>query len=161
MNVFTHALLPVLATRALAGRTHGFGRWEWVGIGVAGALPDVLNPHLTLEARMTSWSHGLGCWLGLSVVVVAVCFLSRGKLSLRLAGVLSGAYLLHVFCDAISGGVNFLHPFGTWVWGGYWVHPVWWVPADVICLLSCYFMFRVIPNFRKLRERALPAADEG
>lgn len=100
---------------------------------------------------MTSWSHGLPCWAGLTVAMILVALGSRGKISVALALVLSGAYLLHLFCDAIAGGVNFLYPIGNWIWGDYWVDPIWWIPLDVICFLICYCMFRYVPLLKSRR----------
>jgi membrane-bound metal-dependent hydrolase YbcI (DUF457 family) len=148
MNIFTHALLPVILTGVATKRPDLRGRWALVAVGVAGGLPDILNPHLTLEARMTSWSHGIPCWLLLTTAMILIAASSRKRISVPLVFVLSGAYLLHIFCDAISGGVNFLYPFGNWTWGRYWVDPVWWIPLDVICFLTCYGMFRVAPMWK-------------
>lgn len=151
MDTVTHALAPVILTRLLAGPL--WPRWRGLtAIGLAGALPDLINPHLTLEARMTSWSHGLPFWLLFSVSLLIASFLSKKRLSLALAATCSAAYLFHLFCDAISGGVNWLYPFGDLVWGDYWVDPVFWVPLDVLCVLTCYFLFRVLPRLRKARE---------
>ena len=150
MDIFTHALLPVILTGAVARRPDLRGKWSLIAIGLAGALPDLLSPHLSLAARMTSWSHGLPCWAGLTAAMILMALGSRGKMSVALASVLSGAYLLHLFCDAISGGVNFFYPLGNWIWGDYWVDPIWWIPLDVICFLICYWMFRYIP-LRKSR----------
>ena len=152
MDIFTHALLPVILTGVATKRRDLRGRWALVAIGIAGALPDVLSPHLSLEARMTSWSHGIPCWAALTIAMILVALGSRGKISVVLALVLSGAYLLHLLCDAISGGVNFLYPFGNGIWGDYWVDPIWWVPLDVICFLSCYWMFRYAPLLKSRRS---------
>ncbi len=158
MDTVTHALLPVIAVGLAAPRARWLGRWGLLAIGVAGALPDLLSPHLSLQARMASWSHGLPCWALFSVLVLLLAVAaSRGRGSIRLAGAMSAAYLLHLVCDGISGGVNFLGPVGDWYWGDYWVAPVWWVPLDVACLLTCYFMFRVIPGWRA-RQAAKPGA---
>lgn len=152
MDIFTHALLPVILTNAISKRSDWLGRRGLVAIGFAGALPDILCPHLSLEARMTSWSHGIPCWIALSIFVILVAVFTRGKISICLALVLSGAYSLHIFCDAISGGVDFLYPAGSWTWGRYWVDPVWWIPLDIVCFLICYWMFRIAPELRLRRQ---------
>jgi hypothetical protein len=152
MDVFTHALLPVICTGLMARKAKWIGRWGLVGIGFAGAFPDLLNPHLSLQARMTSWSHGIPCWLTFTTVLILYSIITRKGLTTRLALLLSGAYLLHMICDAISGGVNFLYPFGNWTWGDYWVDPSLWVPLDVICVLTCYLLFRILPGLNARRE---------
>lgn len=157
MDTVTHALMPVIFTRFAAGNAKWLGRRGLIAIGVAGALPDLLNPHLSLESRMTSWSHGIPFWLVLSALLMVGSLASRGGFSVRLALCCSGAYFLHLFCDAISGGVNFLHPLGKWIWGAYWVDPIWWVPLDIVCVLTCYMIFRAMPLWkagRAIRKKA-------
>lgn len=152
MDTITHALLPVICVK-LAFKTKAWlGRWDYFKIGLAGALPDILNPHLSLEARMAGWSHGLPCWFALTMLIIIYSLLSRGKLSVRLAACMSGAYLLHIACDAISGGVNLLHPLGDFPWGKYWVFPSWWIPLDIICMMLCYLLFRILPGL-KMRKK--------
>lgn len=149
MDTITHALIPVICVRLAARNTTWFRRWDYVKIGLAGALPDILNPHLTLEARMASWSHGLPCWLILSMIIMVCSILSRRKFPLRLALCMSGAYLLHIACDAISGGVDFLYPFGHFPWGKYWVDASLWIPIDIVCMLLCYLLFRILPGLKQ------------
>jgi hypothetical protein len=160
MDTVTHALLPVICTGLVAGNAKWLGRWGLVGIGIAGALPDLLTPHLSLEARMTSWSHGIPCWLAFSSVLIICSIFIRRGFSTRLALFQSGAYLLHMACDAISGGVNFLYPFGNWTWGDYWVDPIWWVPLDIICVLTCYVMFRFLPGLNARRAARSPSMSD-
>jgi len=160
MDTVTHALIPVIFVGLVAKRAEWLGRWGLVGIGIAGALPDLLSPHLSLEARMTSWSHGIPCWLAISTILILGAVLGRRRFSLRLAMCFSGAYLLHIMCDAVSGGVNFLYPFGDWIWGDYWVDPSWWVPLDVICLLLAYLLFRILPGLKTQREAEQSGASD-
>ena len=152
MDIFTHALLPVILVGAIAKRPDLRGRWQLVSIGIAGALPDILCPHLSLEARMASWSHGIPCWFMLTIVMLMISYFSRRRIAAGFASLLSGAYFLHMMCDAISGGVNFFHPFGNGSWGDYWVDPIWWIPLDIACFLTVYFMFRVAPRMRALKQ---------
>lgn len=46
MDVFTHALAPVVLTKLLFDRPSWLGRYGFLLIGIAGDLPDLLNPHL-------------------------------------------------------------------------------------------------------------------
>ena len=153
MNIFTHALAPVIATRLLFPKSRWAGRAGLVAIGLAGALPDILSPHITLEQRMSSWSHGLPAWAGVSIVFASASLLSKRRIAPALAAAMSVAYLLHMFCDAISGGINWLAPFGTLSWGRYWFDPIWWVPLDVVCVLTCYYLFRLQPMWARLRGK--------
>jgi hypothetical protein len=157
MNIFTHALIPVIVARATSKGSGWTGPWKFVAIGIAGGLPDILSPHLSLDARMTSWSHGIPCWSLFTAAMVLIAILSRKRMSVGLALILSGAYLLHLLCDAVSGGVDFLYPLGNWTWGAYWVDPIWWIPLDVVCLLACYWMFRIAPalSARKHAKQAV------
>jgi len=164
MNTITHALIPVICVRLIARHPKWLGRWRLVQVGLAGALPDLLNPHFSLEARMTSWSHGLPFWFAVSTILVVGSIIGRGRLSLQGAICMSMAYLLHIACDAISGGIDFLYPFGSWIWGYYWVDPLWWIPLDIILILLAYLLFRILPvlkNRRKAEQVGAGDAEEG
>jgi membrane-bound metal-dependent hydrolase YbcI (DUF457 family) len=153
MDTITHALAPVLITRLALGKPVWMPRYGLVAIGIAGAMPDLINPHLSLAARMTSLSHGLPFWGGLTVVLLVGSLVKRKTLPVRLALLLSAAYLFHMSCDAISGGINWMYPVRSFVWGDYYVDPVWWIPLDVVCVLMAYVMFRLVPLRAKVRER--------
>lgn len=152
MDTITHALIPVICVRLAAGRKQWLGRWGLVQIGLAGALPDLLNPHLSLESRMISWSHGLPFCLAFSMIILIGSLIIRDRLSPQVAACMSAAYILHIGCDAISGGVDLLYPFGTWVLGYYWVDPMWWIPIDIVLILVAYMMFRILPGLKNRRE---------
>lgn len=152
MDTVTHALLPVIATGIFAKGVRWIGRRGIFAIGMAGALPDILTPHLSLEARMSSWSHGLPFWLAFTFAIIVIALTTKGRIAVKLALALSASYLLHLFCDAISGGVNFLYPFEDLILGDYWVPPIFWVPLDIACVLTCYFMFRVFPAIKARRH---------
>lgn len=160
MDTITHALIPVILTRLVAKRASWLGRWGLIAIGIAGALPDLLTPHFTLESRLYSWSHGIPFWIAFTLVVTSASICSRGRIPFRLTIIMTSAYLFHILCDAISGGVNFLYPYRDWIWGDYWVDPILWIPFDIVCMLTCYWMFRILPGLR-LRHKAkqITAAD--
>ncbi len=143
MNIITHALAPVVICHLAFGRREWQGKYGLIAIGAAGALPDLLSPHLSLESRMASWSHGLPAWLGFSVIVFAFAASWRNRLSFPLATAISGAYLFHLFCDAISGGINWLYPFADLFWGDYWIDPRLWVPIEIVLILLTYYLFRI------------------
>ena len=151
MNTVTHALAPVLLAHAcLRGRWRLSGK-QLVAVAVCGALPDLINPHLTLASRMASWSHGLPAWVVLTVVLLVLSLLWKDRVPRRLALVGSLAYLLHLFCDAIAGGINWMSPVGDYFWGEYWFPVILWTPTDVVLVLACYFIFRAIPGLRRAR----------
>lgn len=100
---------------------------------------------------MFSWSHGLPAWVGFGVLIALGCGIKRWPGKWGLACWL--AYGLHLFCDGISGGINWAYPLGQRPWGDYWFPPVWWVPLDIALILYCYFRFRVAPSWKKRRNR--------
>lgn len=149
LNIFTHALAPVVILKMTAGHPRWLGKYGFLAIGLAGAMPDLLNPHLTLEARLASWSHGLPFWGSMTAVLLLASLFKQSRISPKLAVVLSLAYFLHLFCDAISGGVDWLYPVNHFVWGGYFFDPIYWVPLDVFFFLLTYYLFRIAPSLRK------------
>ncbi len=152
MNTVTHALAPVILAHVAFSRSKKLGVWNLVAIGVAGALPDLLTPHITLESRMISWSHGLPFWTAFTVMLFVISLLSKQRISIRLAGIMSLSYLFHLVCDAMSGGINVLYPVKDLIWGAYWVSPALWIPLDILCLLTCYYLFRFRPLWARRRE---------
>ena len=153
MNTITHALLPLI------GISVGQGRRYWTGkklllVGVFGALPDILNPHLGIEARLSSWSHGLPAFLGVSLVLLILSCIKRMRLERKLAVWMAGAYLFHLFCDMISGGIAWLYPFRHSVIGDYYVPPLFWIPLDIVSLLAVYLIYRAIPRYRRAKLKA-------
>lgn len=151
MDIFTHALAPVILTRLIIGRQSWLSNWGLVAVGLAGAMPDLLNPHLSLEARHASWSHGLPFWVIFSVLAVAVTRFGKLASSWKLALLISLAYLFHMVCDAISGGVDWFYPVGHLLVGDYLVDPLYWVPLDVVLFLTAYYLFRLSPVLEKAR----------
>ena len=143
MNTVTHALMPVVLAKTCLGKDRQPKRWAWFALMVAGAAPDLINPHIYLEDRMTSWSHGLPAWFAFTVLLFIASLLKKLQLHRSLAAMMSFAYLLHIACDLISGGLNPLYPFAGRVLGDYWVGLVWWIPIDIVLLLTCYYHFRV------------------
>ena len=152
MDVFTHALAPVIITKVVIGHPPWLGKYGFIAIGVFGALPDVLNPHLSLAARLSSWSHGLPFWGGLTVSLLILSVIKRPWIDPRLAVILSLSYLFHMICDAISGSIDWLYPAGRFIWGDYYVDPIYWIPLDMFCFLITYYLFRIAPMRRKLKK---------
>ena len=161
MNTVTHALLPVIAaglyerSYAPPSRHRGTLSPKTIAvIGIFGAVPDLLNPHLSLAARYSSWSHGLFFWALLTVGLVIYAVIRRSKPSIWATVVwLSGAYLFHLVCDAISGGIVWTYPFGQQIVGARIVSHIWWAPVDIVCGVTAYLVFRAIPRIVKQRAK--------
>lgn len=158
MNTVTHALLPVIIAgiceRSYAeksGRRGIFSPKNLIVIGVFGAAPDLLNPHLSLAARYVSWSHGVSFLLFLTMVLFVLGRFGKWKFPVHLIASLAGAYALHLFCDAIAGGIAWQYPFGRAVIGAYYISPTYWIPLDIGCILVCYVMFRLMHLRRGVR----------
>jgi membrane-bound metal-dependent hydrolase YbcI (DUF457 family) len=162
MNTITHALLPVIAA-ALYERSYlveeqrrlAFSTKRLIVIGIFGAAPDILNPHISLDARYTSWSHGIVFWVIITMCLVILHLTRRKVFPIHLMAWLSGSYLLHIGCDAISGGIAWNYPFGRSVIGAFYVNPIWWIPLDVLLSILAYGLFRAIPSQRQLRTKDL------
>ncbi len=156
MNTITHALLPVLGVylyRKLKSH-EALSLKTYMMIALAGATPDLLNPHFTLEARLSSWSHSVFGLLGFSLVVLILSKWKSTKLDFNCGWILISAYVLHLFCDAIAGGIAFFYPANSLVIGDYYVSAVWWIPMDVAFFLWVYFIWRY-PRLRVgARKRA-------
>ena len=167
MDTPTHALIPVIAyglarLPVLRRESHGAKRSIYrnaVLLAVAAALPDLINPHVTLEERWHSWSHGLPAWLGFTGLAIATAWLRPNWLSWKWAVGMSIAYLSHLFGDAIAGGIAWAYPLNDSVIGAYYVPPSWWKPLDVACVVAAYVIFRVVPWRAKIHRRAVELAE--
>ena len=139
MFVITHALSPVIAVAVAdivvleATGSRLFRRAQYVAIAISGALPDILNPHITLEARFASWSHTV---LALALFLPVALLIARriNREQFLLPGTLMAvAYAFHLFCDAISGGIAWLYPFDPKaIIGGGFVPFKYWLTLDAI-----------------------------
>ena len=155
MNIFTHTLLPIVGVQVFQ-RTKTIGPdayWDrkkifWVGF--FGALPDLLNPHLSLEARYSSWSHGIPAIFAIPILLLIFRSLAHKKIDTKLILWLSGAYLFHSFSDMISGGIALLYPFHSSVIGDYYISPIWWFHIDFACVFTAYLLYRIMLKKRKI-----------
>ena len=152
MLIGTHTLLPVCCALVLdnislaKGRGHFFPAWTIPVIGVFGALPDVCTPHLSLEARFTSWSHTAYYVGGLALVCPMVAsFFPNHRARIAIACWL--ASFLHLFCDAIAGGIAWLYPWrGDLVIGTYFITLDQWIFWDIGFVLLTWFLVRLRPH---------------
>ena len=163
MDTPTHALIPVSAYGMLrqkelisGTRSEKIGVWRTAAfIGIVGAMPDMMDPHVTLEERLNSWSHSLTAWAGFSFLFGAICLARKSWWTPKLALGLSLTYFSHIVGDAIAGGVGWSYPFGNHVIGDYYIPPRWWIPLDYICVAVAYIVYRVVPMFAMQRRRRL------
>jgi hypothetical protein len=147
MNIIAHSLLPVVIKqfcefKNFSGLEYRNQVKGWIAIGIAGSLPDMIDPHLTIGARYDSYSH---TWLFVSAFVL-VCiitfFFARRKWYNRVSLWCALAYLLHVAGDIASGGIDFLHT-GN-VIGGWWITPELWPVLDLLLLVGFILLNRKI-----------------
>jgi hypothetical protein len=75
----THTCAPVLVAltidslRLRKGRQRLFPAKHLIAIGLAGALPDLLHPHLALNARYSSWTHTVWFLIALYPIFLTIC----------------------------------------------------------------------------------------
>lgn len=150
MFLGTHTLLPVCAglileNRSLMkGRGHFFPAWGLPLIGLFGALPDLCTPHISREARLTSWSHTVWFLLALiPVCAVVASFFPSGRW--RVAVACWMAAFLHVGADAISGGIAWLYPWRSDELGAYYIHPDYWIWWDMGFVFLTWLLVRLRP----------------
>jgi membrane-bound metal-dependent hydrolase YbcI (DUF457 family) len=159
MNTITHTLLPVIGI-AIARKKSGLLETEYwnrkriCAVALFGALPDLLNPHFSLAARLSSWTHGLPGWLGFVLLLMCLVYIKKLKLDPKLAAWMASAYLFHLFCDMIAGGIAWLYPFHNSVIGMRLVPYQIWIPLDMCCGAIVYFVFRAIPKYRLAKLKA-------
>ena len=152
MLIGTHILLPIIP---LAWRRHkllqekkcGYKLHEFAVVGLSGALPDLLNPHLSLEARLSSWSHGMPFVGILAGLLLLGCIPKASPLTIIRASYLLFAYCLHLFCDGISGGIAWLYPFSDMVIGSAFIKPgLLWFASDFLLVITAYVLLRLLPD---------------
>jgi len=120
----------------------------WFYIGIAGSLPDILDPHITLGGRINSYSH---MWFFTSIIVFMAILIYIRLRKKKYATVIlwcAFAYILHVFADGISGGLDFFNT--GQALGGWFIEPMMWPVFD----LSCVVIFTLI-NRRIRRKHGL------
>lgn len=118
MNVITHALAPVAVALAVdvariyRGRRPIFSARCLVAIGCAGALPDLLYPHLSLAARYSSWTHTVWFLLAAYPVFALICRKWFGERWILMTHLLWMAAATHLATDMVSNGIRPLYPYG-------------------------------------------------
>jgi hypothetical protein len=156
MTPISHALLPVLFGRKVISNINGVPVIrEVLIVSICGAFPDMLSPHLSLDARHASLSHSVFALVFFACFIGAVSFYS--SLLRRLGFLCVFAYAAHIFCDLISGGVSLFYPYSFQVFGGGYM-PFWfWITSDLALILYLYFVYRWIPLRKKASHSKIPA----
>jgi len=152
MNTVTHALLPVVTIaicERLSKTKTSLNKWQYSLIALFGAAPDLLTPHFSIEGRHESWSHTIVAWAVLSICLFVISLLPQKILIYKIASFMSISYLIHLCCDALSGGIPWLLPFSDIVHGRFIVSPAFWIPIDIVLVLAAYLLvrtYRVTPR---------------
>ncbi|CAN5405003.1 hypothetical protein BH23VER1_BH23VER1_24760 [soil metagenome] len=152
MSPVTHALLPVFLGRRILVSPGKSPSWSDAGlVALAGALPDLLSPHLSLDARYVAYSHTAWAFLGFSLLVWGASIRWSRLMRLRLLCLF--AYAAHLACDLISGGVALFYPLSTVVHGGNYL-PYWmWGASDGLLLIYLYLVYRWLPLRHRISAR--------
>lgn len=150
MTLVTHALLPLAIGRPWLRRKDGSILFKEMSVvAFCGILPDVLSPHIYLEARYESLSHTMWAWLVFTAMVLVAGRTWRQRVSPQLQILCIAAYGLHLACDMISGGIALFYPLSPSIHGGHYIsYPMWYV-SDVLLFLYAWLDFRVLPRLRK------------
>jgi hypothetical protein len=114
---------------AANGRSLFTPRHLWA-IAAAGVLPDILWPHLSLQARLTSWSHTV--WF-LAIALPLFVWIGRKYLGPGWRVASWSAWLatvLHLATDTFTGGTAPFYPLGGKV--GFSTIPFrYWIYCDL------------------------------
>jgi len=156
MYIGTHACLPLAIVsvidivRIQYRKDRLLNNIQYSLLALGGVLPDFLWPHFNMHQRLTSWTHTF--WF-LVIFFPVVYVLSKWLIKknvLKFTIIFWMAALLHIFADAISGGVSFFYPFGK-VMGSYVISHHSWITYDIIliCLtVSLIFLRHVARKTR-------------
>ncbi len=154
MLIGTHTLLPVclcLAVENVAlarGRGHAFPAWTLPLVGLFGALPDLCTPHISLEARYTSWSHTIWFLLALApVCAMTAAVFPKGDIPRwRVGAACWLASAIHLACDAAAGGIAWLHPWKPDILGRYHIPPGQWLWWEAVFVLLTWALLAIRPH---------------
>ncbi|MEP4078979.1 metal-dependent hydrolase [Haloferula sp.] len=164
MFIGTHALLPAclaLTTddlRLAVRRGEAFPEWSIPLIALFGALPDICTPHLSLDARYSSWSHTLAFLAALLPVCIWVSTLFPKDRRLLVAFSCWLAAFLHLAADAVAGGIPWLMP---WVMptvtpnerigilGEFYIHPNYWIFSDAFFVILTWILVGLRQSLRR------------
>ena len=154
MTPVTHAFLPLLlGKRWLPRRTNGAPAWIASGwVALSGTLPDILSPHLGLDARHAALSHSFAAWVVFSALLALMAAQRRLRAHRAVICLCGGAYLAHLLCDLITGGIPLLLPIEPEVWGDAWLPFSSWFVLDGVLIVYVYLVYRWLPLRWRIRR---------
>ena len=119
-------------------------------VGVSGIIPDITNIHFTLSARHDSLSHTVWSPLVMFVLtILATVFFFKSLKSFIFW--LPFAVSIHLFLDAISGGIRLFYPSSDII-GKYYISPALWGLSEVCFLLLLFVTYKY--NFKNSPQKA-------
>lgn len=149
MTIIAHALAPVLAVtvvdaiRVQTGKRKYFSLRQLIAIGIAGALPDILGMHFSLQGRYSSWTHNIWFLIGIYPVYLLIAKRFFKDKWLLLTNLLWAATAFHLYIDIRSGGIKLFNPFGSVV-GDYLIPWPYWVMADLVIIVLTIILSLVV-----------------
>ena len=150
MTLVTHALLPLVIGRRWLRRSDRSPLAKQIFlVAFCGILPDVLSPHLYLEARYQSLSHTLWALIAFTALILLAGRVTKLHLRPRFQIMCIAAYVLHLACDMISGGIPLFYPVSPMIYGGNFISYYLWYVCDVVLFLYAWMTWRVLPRLRK------------
>ncbi|MEM1083391.1 MAG: metal-dependent hydrolase [Verrucomicrobiota bacterium] len=164
MFIGTHALLPACVAlttdslRLATRRRELFPEWSIPVIALFGTLPDICTPHITLDARFSSWSHTLAFLVGLLPIclLVAVKFPKESRILLFFS--FWFAVAIHLATDTVAGGIPWLMPWvmpsgnhidRTGILGDFYIHPSYWLAFDAFFVILTWILVGLRGALRK------------
>lgn len=131
MFLGTHACIPLLSVglvdtfRLNSKKSPVLKNKQFYLLGLAGILPDILWPHTSMHARLTSWTHTIW-FLILSFPVIyllAKKIIKQNYLTFVILFWTAG--VLHVLTDVFSGEVSLFYPIQKVIGNRLIPWPVW------------------------------------
>jgi len=111
-------------------------------IGTAGILPDLTSIHISLAARHNALSHTIWAPLFLATAV-GILLLFQKNLAKSFLFWLPFAVVIHLFLDALSGGIRLFYP-TVMIVGAYYIHPAWWGVFDTCFISLLLYTYRFL-----------------
>lgn len=161
MTIVTHALAPVLVASTVNAfslkfqRKNIFTLKQFIAIGIAGIIPDILGMHFSLEERYNSWTHTIWFVIGIYPVCLYVARKYFHQQWILLTHMLWFAVIFHLALDLKSGGIVLFYPFGN-VIGDYMIGWDYWVRTDLI-LISIMIILTVWIIYKEKKLGLLPS----
>ena len=152
MYIGTHACLPIVVISSIDIIRLSFSRERLLTnkqlalIGLAGVLPDFLWPHFSMQQRLHSWTHAQWFLILLFPIILLISKKRVKNQFVKFSLIFWITVILHLFMDALSGGINFFYPLGNIIGGYYISHPTW-ITWDIVfisaTILLLFFRFKI------------------